>query len=110
MGMFSGLAFWIADFVPTAVLFLIAFTFNGIGNGILGGCVTLMMPEEKRGAMSGFFQAACIGGNALSGVLYGIVSEAIPIKLACGLGQVLSLLPLIVLLLDPSLKKKLGSI
>ena len=110
MGIGAGLGFWAADFVPTCILFLIGFTFNGVGNGILGGCVTLMMPEEKRGAMSGFFLASCIGGDALSGVLYGVLTEMLSIRMVCAAGQVLSLIPLAVLLFDHDLKNKLEEI
>ena len=110
MGVAAGLGFIVADFVPTCILFVIAFTFNGVGNGILGGCVTLMMPEEKRGAMMGFFQAACIGGDALSGVFFGILSERFPINLVCGFGHILTLIPLAIFVFDKSLKKKLEEI
>jgi len=108
MGASCGAGFLVADFLPTCILFIIAFTFNGVGNGILGGCITLMLPEEKRSAMSGFFLAACICGDALSGVAYGFLTELFPLKLVCGLGQILTLIPLAIMLFDQKLKKRMG--
>lgn len=106
----AGAGFLVADFIPTCIFFVIAFTFNGIGNGLLGGCITLMMPEEKRGAMTGFFQAACIGGNALSGVFFGFLSEFLPISQVCAWGHFLSLVPLALIMFYSSLKKRMAEI
>lgn len=110
LGIAGGAGFLAASFIPTCILFVIGFTFNGIGNGILGGCITLMMPEEKRGSMMGFFQAACIGGDALSGVFFGFLSELLPINLVCGLGHFLTIIPLALIASDKSLRKKLEEI
>lgn len=103
-------AFWIARFVPSCILFLVGMSFNGLANGLLGGCLTLMMPEERRGSMSGFLASACLGGTALSGVLYGLISEAIPIRMVCVAGSVLGVIPMVMCSFNRELKRKIEEI
>ena len=51
----------------------------------------LALPEENRGAILGFIDAACVGGCALSAVIYGLLGEFFPLYLVFAVGSFISL-------------------
>ena len=68
---------------------------NCIGNTIFNASLMLAMPEENRGAILGFIQAACTGGSALSAVIYGLLGDVFPLYLVFAAGAILSLVPMV---------------
>ena len=52
---------------------------------------TVLLPEENRGAIQGFIDAACVGGCALSAVIYGLLGEIFPLYLVFAAGSLISL-------------------
>ena len=71
-------------------LFLSAFL-NSAGNSIFNASMMLALPEENRGAILGFIQAACTGGIALSSLIYGLLGEVFPLYLVFMVGTIASL-------------------
>ena len=55
----------------------------------------LALPEENRGSILGFIQAASTGGTALSAVIYGFLGEVFPLYLVFIAGSALSLIPML---------------
>lgn len=67
---------------------------NMLGNGVFNACLMLALPEDKRGSLLGFFQAASTGGCALSAVVYGMLCDRFPIDAVFCAGCVLSIIPM----------------
>jgi predicted MFS family arabinose efflux permease len=87
----SVLAFFMTDFLPMAVLVFLSAMFNAAGNSIFSAALMLALPDENRGAILGFIDAACIGGCALSAVIYGILGDIFPLYLVFAAGSLVSL-------------------
>ena len=92
---FSLVAYLATGFIWVCVFaFLFAMT-NCAGNTILNASLMLALPEENRGAILGFIQAACTGGSALSALIYGFLGDVFPLYMVFAVGCVLSLLPML---------------
>ena len=88
-------AIYIGRFYLTSFLFLIAFIFNSIGNGILVGSMTLLVPKEKRGAVTGLFITVTTLGNALSSLVYGILGDYMDLRILGSVGSLLGIIPVL---------------
>jgi len=85
------LAFFMTEFLPMAVLLFLSALLNAAGNSIFNAALMLALPEENRGAILGFIEAASIGGCALSAVIYGLLGEFFPLHLVFAAGSLISL-------------------
>lgn len=84
-------------------IFLGAFL-NAAGNTVFNASLMLALPEENRGAILGFIQAASVGGTALSSVIYGILGDVFPLYLVCAAGSFISLAPMLYMCFHPRTK------
>ncbi len=85
------LAFLMTDFLPMAILLFLSALLNAAGNSIFNAALMLALPEENRGAILGFIEAASVGGCALSAVIYGLLGEIFPLYLVFAVGSLISL-------------------
>ena len=85
------LAYFMADFLPMAALLFLSAMLNAAGNSIFNAALMLALPDENRGAILGFIEAASIGGCALSAVVYGFLGEVFPLYLVFAAGSLISL-------------------
>lgn len=85
------LAFFAKGFVPMAVLLFLSAMLNAAGNSIFNAALMLALPEENRGAILGFIEAASVGGCALSAVIYGLLGEFFPLYLVFAAGSLISI-------------------
>ena len=85
------LAFFMTEFLPMAVLLFLSALLNAAGNSIFNAALMLALPQENRGAILGFIEAASIGGCALSAVIYGLLGEFFPLHLVFAAGSLVSL-------------------
>ena len=82
---FMMLGYLSTDFITMCILMFIGTALNAAGNALFNAALILALPDENRGALMGFFEAACIGGCALSAVIYGLLGELFPLHLVfCG--------------------------
>ena len=95
--LFFGLTYISKQFVPLCIMAFLASFANCAGNTIFNASLMLALPEENRGAILGFFQAASIGGTALSAVIYGALGDVLPLYLVFTVGNLLSLAPMLYL-------------
>ncbi len=82
-------------FVPACIFAAVAAFLNCAGNSIFNASLMLALPEENRGSILGFIQAASTGGTALSAVIYGFLGEVFPLYLVFIAGSALSLIPML---------------
>lgn len=97
----SGLAF-VATYISSnftfmCVMIFIAAFLNCAGNTVFSASMMLALPEENRSAILGFIQSACVGGSALSAVMYGFLGDIFPLYIVFVAGTLLSLAPMIYL-------------
>lgn len=92
--------FWL-----TGVLAFLGAFLNCAGNTVFNASLMLALPEENRGAILGFIQAASIGGTAISTVIYGCLGEFFPLYIVFTVGGILSLIPMLFLSFHPLTKK-----
>ncbi len=92
--------FWL-----TGVLAFFGAFLNCAGNTVFNASLMLALPEENRGAILGFIQAASIGGTAISTVVYGCLGEVFPLYIVFTVGGILSLIPMLFLSFHPLTKK-----
>ena len=92
-------------FIPLCTLTFIGMFLNCAGNTIFNASLMLALPEENRGAILGFIQAASVGGTALSAVAYGFLGDIFPLYLVFVGGGILSLAPMIYMCLHPKVKE-----
>ncbi len=90
--------------VIVVMAFLGAFA-NMLGNGVFNAAMMLALPEDNRGSILGFFQAACTGGCALSAVVYGLLCDVFPIGYVFAVGAVLSIVPMAYMCLHKDAKE-----
>ncbi len=100
LGFSGSLIFAILEYLSTGFTALSVFLFlsaalNMAGNSILNAALMLALPDENRGAILGFIEAASVGGCALSAVIYGFLGDIFPLYLVFIAGAVLSLVPMV---------------
>ena len=89
------LAYLSVDFLPMCVLVFAGAFLNCAGNSIFNASLMLALPEENRGAILGFIQAASTGGTALSAVIYGFLGDVFPLYIVFAIGSAISLVPML---------------
>ena len=92
---FSILAYLSTGFVTLSVFLFLSTGLNMVGNSILNAALMLALPDENRGAILGFIEAACVGGCALSAVIYGFLGDIFPLYLVFVAGAILTLVPMV---------------
>ena len=102
---FMILAYHSVRFVPLCIWAFFAAVTNVAGNTVFNASFMLALPEENRGAILGFFQAASVGDTALSAVIYGVLGDIFPLYLVFTVGSLLSALPMLYLCLNPRTKE-----
>lgn len=102
---FFALAYLSKQFVPLCVAAFLASFANTAGNTVFNSSLMLALPEENRGAILGFIQSASVGGTALSAVIYGVLGDILPLYLVFTVGNLISLLPMLILCFSPRTKK-----
>ncbi len=85
------IAFFMRDFLPMAVLMFLGAMLNAAGNSVFNAALMLALPEENRGGILGFIEAASVGGCALSAVIYGFLGEFFPLYLVFAAGSLIAL-------------------
>ena len=100
LGFVASVVFSLAAYLAIQYVWVCVFAFlyaitNCAGNTILNASLMLALPEENRGAILGFIQAACTGGSALSALVYGFLGDVFPLYLVFAAGCALSLLPML---------------
>ncbi|MBR6789436.1 MAG: MFS transporter [Oscillospiraceae bacterium] len=98
-------AYFAGRFVPMCIFAFLACMGNSAGNTILNASMMLALPEENRGAILGFLTTACTGGSALSTLIYGFLGDIFPLYLVFAVGNILSLVPMLVLCLHRLTKR-----
>ncbi len=91
----SILAYLSTGFVTLSVFLFLSTGLNMVGNSILNAALMLALPDENRGAILGFIEAACVGGCALSAVIYGFLGDIFPLYLVFVAGTILTLVPMV---------------
>lgn len=99
--LFFILAFCSRNYILICVLLFVGGMLNCAGNTVFNASLMLALPEENRGAILGFIQAASVGGCALSAVIYGFLGDLFPLYLVFSTGTVLALAPMIHLCFHP---------
>lgn len=102
--LFFGLVYTSKQFIPLCIMAFLASVANCAGNTIFNASLMLALPEENRGAVLGFIQAASVGGTALSAVIYGLLGDALPLYLVFTVGNLISLAPMLYLCFNPRTK------
>ena len=93
------------QFVLLCVMAFLASFANCAGNTIFNASLMLALPEKNRGAILGFIQSACVGGTALSAVIYGVLGDVFPLYLVFTVGNLISLAPMLYLCFHPRTKE-----
>ena len=96
-GIFMILGYLSGQFVAVCICAFLGAFLNCAGNTIFNASMMLALPEENRGAILGFIQAACTGGSALSAVIYGLLGDVMPLYLTFVAGTAISLGPMVYL-------------
>lgn len=91
---FSILTYLSTGFVLLAVCLFLSTGLNAVGNTILNASLMLALPDENRGAILGFIEAACVGGCALSAVIYGLLGDFFPLYIVFIVGCALTMMPM----------------
>ena len=94
---FMVLTFLSKQFIPMCIMAFIAGFLNAAGNAIFNASLMLALPEKNRGAIMGFVSSACVGGTALSSVIYGILGDMFPLYIVFAIGSAISLAPMLFL-------------
>lgn len=101
---FMVLTFLATEFIPMCIFAFISGFLNAAGNAIFSASMMLALPEKNRGAILGFVSSACVGGTALSSVIYGILGDIFPLYIVFAIGSAISLIPMIFLCAHPRTK------
>ena len=101
---FMILAYLSKSFIFACIFAFIAAALNTAGNTIFNASMMLALPEENRSAILGFIQSACVGGTALSAVIYGLLGDVFPLYLIFSIGSFISLAPMLYLCFHPKTK------
>ena len=94
---FMVLTFLSKQFIPMCIMAFIAGFLNAAGNAIFNASLMLALPEKNRGAIMGFVSSTCVGGIALSSVIYGILGDIFPLYIVFAIGSAISLAPMLFL-------------
>jgi len=86
------------------VFFFISTFLNCAGNSVFNAALMLALPEKNRGAILGFMESACVGGSALSAVLYGVLGDIFPMQWLFSAGCLLTLGPMLYLCFNSKIK------
>ncbi len=110
VGFSTSVLFMVLGFLSNSFLIMCIFAFLGAfmncaGNTVFNASLMLALPEENRGAILGFIQSACVGGSALSAVLYGVLGDVFPLYLVFIVGNAISLIPMLYLCFHSRTKK-----
>lgn len=90
----------------TIGFFLFAGTLlNCAANMVFNTSLMLALPEDNRGAVLGFINAACTGGCALSSVIFGMLGDIFPLYLVFVAGSFLSMIPMAYLCLHKTTRE-----
>ena len=92
------------SFLLVCILIFFGAFMNSAGNTVFNASLMLALPEVNRGAILGFIQSACVGGSALSAILYGVLGDVFPLYLVFTVGSLLSLAPMLYLCFHPRTK------
>jgi len=103
-GVFSILTYLSTDFPAMCVFFFISTFLNCAGNSVFNAALMLALPEKNRGAILGFMESACVGGSALSAVLYGVLGDIFPMQWLFSAGCLLTLGPMLYLCFNSKIK------
>lgn len=98
-------AYFCNQFVPLCIFLFLATVANTAGNAVFNASLMLALPEENRGAILGFVQAASTGGMALSALIYGMLGDVFPLYLVFAAGAAISLVPMLCLCFHPRVKE-----
>ena len=101
---FMTLAYLSESFVLMCIFVFLGAFLNTAGNTVFNASMMLALPEANRGAILGFIQSACVGGSALSAVLYGVLGDIFPLYLVFAIGSIVSLAPMMFLCFHPRTK------
>jgi len=104
-GIFMTLGYLSTNFLLMCVLAFIGAFLNCAGNTVFNASLMLALPERNRGAILGFIQSACVGGSALSTVIYGLLGDIFPLYIVFAIGTVLSLVPMLYVCAHPRTKE-----
>ena len=94
-GAYLSNSFWL-----TCIFVFLGAFLNTAGNTVFSASLMLALPQENRGAILGFVQSACVGGSALSTVIYGFIGEVVPLYVAFTVGTLISLVPMLYMCLN----------
>ncbi len=89
----------VLTYLSTSFPVMVIFTFLGsvlncAANTVFNASLMLALPEENRGAILGFVNAAATGGCALSAVIFGMLGDIFPLYLVFVAGSLLSMVPM----------------
>ncbi len=98
-------AYFSHNFVLMCIFAFSAGFLNCVGNTIFDASMMLALPEQNRSTMLGVFQSGCVGGCALSAVIYGFLGELFPLYIVFTMGSVLSLPIMIFMCFHPRIKR-----
>ena len=99
------LAYASSDFIPMCIFIFLGAFLNSVGNTIFNASLMLALPEQNRGAILGFIQAACSGGMAISAVIYGVLGDVFPLAPIFIVGAAITVLPMCYIFLHPRIKE-----
>lgn len=102
---FMSLGYLSDSFVFVCIFAGVGALLNSAGNTVFNASMMLALPEENRGAILGFIQSACVGGVALSTVIYGLICDVFPVYIVFTVGSAISLIPMIYFCFHPKTKK-----
>ena len=93
------------NYLMLCVAFFLGAFANCLGNTVFNASLMLALPEENRGAIIGFVNAASMGGCALSAVIYGALGDIFPLYLVFIAGSVLTAPPMLYLCLHKNTRE-----
>ena len=104
-GVFLALAYLSSNFIVMCVFAFIGAFMNVAANSVFNAAFMLAIPEENRGGILGFFQAASTGGTAISAVLYGFFGDIFPLYIVFTVGTIISIIPMAYMCFNPKTKE-----
>lgn len=104
-GIFLTLGYLSTNFLLMCGLAFVGAFLNCAGNTVFNASLMLALPERNRGAILGFIQSACVGGSALSAVIYGLLGDRFPLYIVFAIGTVFSLVPMLYVCAHPRTKE-----
>jgi MFS family permease len=99
------LAYLSNGFLSMSILLFVGVFLNSAGDAIFNASLMLALPEENRCAILGFITSACVGGTAISSVIYGILGDIFPMYIIFVIGSAISLAPMLYLCFHPRTKE-----